>query len=154
MGRIKVVLLGIAYLGLLVSITPVTAQESANEQKSPAKSTATTKQINPWNKVADGIWKVSISGFPYSKEEESNPEFALLRLSSARYVEFQKNAKDFVNDHKVFKHKVNKLAPCKAPKQKSSKDEPAFWYVIIPHWPSSTAICHPYAGGDEPGEPD
>jgi hypothetical protein len=143
-GRIKIELASAAGLALLViSIvisTPGFAQEAAQ------KPAASAKEIHIWSKVVDGIWVAKVPRF--SDKEELKPEFAVFRLSAARYEEFEKNPKDFLNDHKTFSRPVNKVETCQTPLKPDPKVD--YWYVVVPHWPGSTALCQAYPGGTEP----
>jgi hypothetical protein len=108
-------------------------------------------QSGAWKKVADGIWAVKVPKFPVDKKERVKPEFAVLRLSETRYDEFQRQRVDFLNKYKIFSRPVNKQEACSAAKPQKEKTEAAvYWYLIVTHWPSSTAACQAYAGWSEP----
>ena len=104
-----------------------------------------------WKKLADGIWAVKVPKFPQDKKERVKPEFAVLRLGEARYDEFQKDRRGFLNKYKVFSRPVNKQEVCSAARpQKEKPEESGYWYLILTHWPSSTAACQAYPGWSEP----
>jgi hypothetical protein len=104
-----------------------------------------------WKKVADGIWEAEVPRFPEDKKEQVKPEFAVLRLSEAQYGEFEKDRVGFLNRHKIFARPVNKQEVCSAAKPQKEKPEDAgFWYLVLTHWPSSTAACQAYPGWSEP----
>jgi len=146
MSRRKTDMFTILCVALLAVSLPVLAQESAQQTSASPTTTATAK----WEKVADGIWAVKIPRFPEDKKEDVKPEFAVLRLSEARYDEFQKNHVEFLNKHKIFSKAVNKQEVCSAAKPQKEKSEVQFWYTMFAHWPNSTAACQAYPGWSEP----
>ena len=104
-----------------------------------------------WKKVADGIWEAEVQGFAEDRKEHVKPEFAVLRLSEAQYDAFAKDRVGFLNQHKIFARPVNKQEVCSAAKPQQEKPEEAgFWYLVLAHWPSSTAACQAYPGWSEP----
>jgi hypothetical protein len=105
----------------------------------------------PWKKVGDGVWAVKVPKFPQDKKERVRPEFAVLRLSEARYAEFQKDRVGFLNKYKIFSRPVNKQEDCSAARPQKEKPEGAgYWYLIVAHWPTSTTACQAYPGWSEP----
>ena len=146
MKRTKVGILWVVLLALLAVGIPVVAQQTTPPQKS-----ATPKDTSdPWQPVADGIWKASISRFPSTKGVPQGPEFAVLRVSAKHYQEFKTNPKDFLNDHKTFSANVNKVVFFKeaAPQTRTATDD--YWYVVTSHWPPSSAACVAYSEWSEP----
>lgn len=104
--------------------------------------------MRAWKKVAEGIWEAEVPRFPHDKKEKAKPEFAILRLSDARYEEFKKNRKDFLNDYKIFRKKVRTQESCTEAKTPGGKVN--HWYIVFRHYPTSAAFCHVYPGGSEP----
>ena len=135
----------ILFLALLALGIPVLAQQSASEQK-PATASDTS---GPWQPVGDGIWKASISRF-----QEQAPEFAVLRLSAGRYKEFKKNPKDFLNDQKTFGKPVKKVVSFRESAPQTQAPTDAYWYVIVSHWPPSSAACVAYSEWGAPASSD
>ena len=97
MGRVKSEIVSVICLSLLAVSVPVGAQEAAQEKKPAPVTTSISHGI--WKKVADGVWKAKVPKFPDDKNEEFKPEFAVIRLTPARYEEFKKDRKVFVNKH-------------------------------------------------------
>src|SRR5581483_2776640 len=149
MGRFKAVILSVTSLALLGLSLPVIAQESAPQRKA-APSTATTKTRHGiWKELADGIWEAYVPKFS-GDEEPSKPEFAVLRLSSTAFAEFQKDKVAFLNKYKVFSHKVKKLVLYSEAKPKDADPPDSHYYVTLSHWPTSTAAAEAYPGWSEP----
>lgn len=149
MGRVKRAIVGVISLALLAVSVPVRAQEAAQEKK-PAPAPMTTKASRIWKKVADGVWKAQVPRFPYDKEEEYKPEFAVIRLTSEKYEEFKKDRKEFVNKHKVFDKEVKKQDLFSETTPKKEDPDNSYWYLVVVHWPSSTAAIASYPGWTEP----
>lgn len=149
MGHFKAVFLRVICLALVLNI-PALAQEAAATQKPAASKTSSRYNYGPWKKVAEGIWKANISRFPNASGQPKNPEFAVVRLSSARYDEFQQNRKGFLNDHKIFSKDVNKQDSCSAANPQTQPKGDAYYYILVPHWPGSSAACAAYAEWSEP----
>lgn len=148
MSPCKTAILAAICLALLVARLPVFAQDA---QPAAAPTTAATTQAGAWGEVADGIWAVKVPRFPEDKKEKVKPEFAVLRLSEARYDEFQKEHVGFLNKYKIFSRPVNKQEVGSAAKpQKEKAEEAAYWYLICAHWPTSTVACQAYPGWSEP----
>jgi hypothetical protein len=150
MGRVKSEIVSVICLALLAVSVPLRAQEAAQEKK-PAPAPITTKAAKTWEKLANGVWEAKVPRFPYDKKEEYKPEFAVIRLSPERYEEFKKDRKEFVNKHKIFgKVEVKKqdLFYEATPKQEDPED--SYWYLVVVHWPSSTAAISSYPGWTEP----
>ena len=139
MRRIKTEFVSATCLLLLVMSMPAFAQESAQEQKPGGI----------WKNVADGVWAAKVPRF-VDQEEEVKPEFAVLRLTAARYAEFQKDPKGFVNKHKIFAKDVRDLEACPAARPTTEEAKVAYWYVMQSHWPGSSAACQAYPGWSEP----
>ena len=137
--------LSIAFLALLALGIPVVAQDSAPQQNANSKDTS-----GPWQKVADGVWKASISRFPSEKGEPQGPEFAVLRLSVSRYEEFKKNSTDFLNYQKTFSKDVKKVVFFHEAAPPTPAPTDAYWYVIVSHWPPSSAAAVAYSEWSEP----
>jgi hypothetical protein len=149
MGRVKrAVMIGIG-LALLGVCVPVHAQEAAQEKK-PASAPAKTKATKIWQRVADGVWEAKIPSFPYDKKEEYKPEFAVIRLTPERYEEFKKDRKEFVNKHKIFDKEVKKQDLFSETTPKKEDPDDSYWYLVVVHWPSSTAAITSYPGWTEP----
>jgi hypothetical protein len=149
MGRVKSEIVSVICLALLAVSVPLRAQETAQEKK-PAPAPITTKAAKTWEKLANGVWEAKVPRFPYDKKEEYKPEFAVIRLSPERYEEFKKDRKEFVNKHKIFDKEVKKqdLFYEATPKQEDPED--SYWYLVVVHWPSSTAAISSYPGWTEP----
>jgi hypothetical protein len=141
MRRIKTNVVSV--LLLLVMSMPAFAQDSALEQKSGGI----------WKKIADGVWVAKVPRFS-DHEEEVKPEFAVLRLTAARYAEFQKDPKGFLNKYKIFDKDVRDLEACPAAKPKTEEPKVAYWYTMKAHWPGSSAACQAYPGWSEPKPSD
>ncbi|HKN34987.1 MAG TPA: hypothetical protein VJX16_17230 [Terriglobales bacterium] len=126
-------------LSLLIGI-PVRAQEGT--PKSDQHKMSAKKRIpRPW-RTKDGF---QIANVPRISEDKET-EFAIVRLSDAEYKKFQENPKDWVNDHHIFKAKVREMKALGT--AKSEKDPPpdeTYWYVVIGHWPGSTAVYTTYS---------
>lgn len=149
MGRIKFAVLSVTCLALLGLSLPVIAQESAQQER-PAPSASTSQAKHGiWVQKADGIWEAKVPRFS-DDHEPSKPEFAVLRLSSNAYAEFQKDHVAFLNKYKVFNHKVNKLAMYSEAKPKEADPPESYYYVTLAHWPTSTAAAQVYEGWSEP----
>lgn len=143
MGRIKTEIVSVTCLLLLVMSMAAFAPESAQEKS------------GIWKKVADGVWAANVPRFPDAAEEAVKPEFAVLRLTAARYTEFQKNPKGFLNMYKIFEKDVLKLEACPAAKPKTTEEPKVTYYYAVPtHWPGSTAACQAYTGWSEPKSSD
>jgi hypothetical protein len=100
--------------------------------------------------LADGIWEAKIPRF-VDEDEGDKPEFGVVRLTAATYAEFQKEPKEFLNEHTVFAKKVKVvLAGCPAAKPKTEDPKAEYWYLVLAHWPGSTAACRAYAGWSPP----
>ena len=150
MGRVKCEIASVICLALLVVRVPVRAQEAAQEKK-PAPVPITTKAAKTWEKLANGVWEAKIPRFPYDKKEEYKPEFAVIRLTPERYEEFKKDRKAFVNKHKIFgKVEVKKQDLFYEATPKKDDPEDSYWYLVVVHWPSSTAAIASYPGWTEP----
>jgi hypothetical protein len=149
MGRVKSEIVSVIWLALLAVSVPMGAQEAAQEKK-PAPAPMTTKATKIWEKLANGVSEAKVPRFPYDKKEEYKPEFAVIRLSPERYEEFKKDRKEFVNKHKIFDKEVKKqdLFYEATPKQEDPED--SYWYLVVVHWPSSTAAISSYPGWTEP----
>jgi hypothetical protein len=141
----------LALLALSMSASlPVSGQESAEQNKPPAHEVRSSEKTYSWTKVADGLWEAHISRFRKDPDEKNKPEFAVLRLSSEKYEDFQKDRKEFLNKHKIFGANVKKQALFTPPPEQAVDPEPEEYYVIVAHWPGSTAAVTVYAGGSEP----
>ena len=149
MGRVKSEIVSVIWLALLAVSMPVGAQEAAQEKK-PASAPMTTKATRIWKKVADGVWKAQIPRFPDDKKEEYKPEFAVIRLTPERYEVFKKDRKEFVNKHKIFGKEVKKQDLFYEATPKKEDPDDSYWYLVIVHWPSSTAAISSYPGWTEP----
>ena len=150
MGRVKCEIASVICLALLAVSVPVRAQEAAQEKK-PAPAPMTTKATKIWEKVADGVWEAKVPRFPYDKKEEYKPEFAVIRLSPERYEEFKKDRKEFVNKHKIFgKVEVKKQDLFYETTPKKEDPDDSYWYLVVVHWPSSTAAITSYPGWTDP----
>lgn len=150
MGRLKSAVLGVTSVTLLGIALPTLAQEAAQQSNPAPSTTSKTMSRGPWKKVADGVWKAHIARFYDKKEGKEKPEFAVIRLTAANYAEFQKDHKKFLNDHKIFERDVNKQDTCTATEPQQQKTEDAYWYLVVSHWPGSSALCVAYPGWSEP----
>lgn len=153
MGRFNSGMVSVTFLTLLTITTTTLAQESAQKQKpAPATSAAqgTKAKHSIWTEKAEGIWEAMIPRFVGDDEGDIKPEFAVVRLTAAKYAEFQKEPKEFLNENKVFVHKVKVLDSCTAAKPKTEEAKTEYWYLVVAHWPGSTAACRAYAGWSEP----
>jgi hypothetical protein len=148
MGRLKSAILSVTCLALLGLSLPVIAQESTQQEK-PASLTTTKTKHGIWKQVADGIWEAYIPKFS-DDDEKTKPEFAVLRLTSTTFAEFQKDKVAFLNKYKVFNVNVNKLALYSEAKPKNEDPPNSYNYVTLAHWPSSTAAAQVYQGWSEP----
>jgi hypothetical protein len=149
MGRFKNEIVSVIWLALLAASLPVGAQEAAQEKK-PAPPPMTTKATKIWEKLANGVWEAKVPRFPYDKKEEYKPEFAVIRLSPERYEEFKKDRKEFVNKHKIFDKEVKKQELFSETTPKKEDPDDSYWYLVVAHWPSSTAAITSYPGWTEP----
>ena len=149
MGRVKSEIVSVIWLLLLAVSMPVGAQEAAQEKK-PAPVPMTTKATKIWEKLANGVWEAKVPRFPYDKKEEYKPEFAVIRLSPERYEEFKKDRKEFVNKYKIFDKEVKKQDLFYEAKPKQEDPDDSYWYLVVAHWPSSTAAITSYPGWTEP----
>jgi hypothetical protein len=98
MGRINAGILSATFVALLVITTPSLAQENEHKEKSTPKTcyaTGTKEKGGIWAKCADGVWEAHIPSFVDDEEGKQKPEFAAVRLTAARYAEFQKGSKTF-----------------------------------------------------------
>ncbi|HLZ43030.1 MAG TPA: hypothetical protein VKQ11_18830 [Candidatus Sulfotelmatobacter sp.] len=94
-----------------------------------------------------GLWFVHNPNFKDPNCGGSNcPEFVILRMTNARYQEFQSactatptaGAVDWLNKHaNVFSNWIKKVSAC-PPAVASSSGAP-YSYVTVLHWPNSTA---------------
>ena len=149
MGRVKSEIVCVIWLALLAVSVPVGAQEAAQEKK-PAPAPMTSKTTKIWQRVANGVWEAKVPRFPYDKKEEYKPEFAVIRLSPERYEEFKKDRKEFVNKYKIFDKEVKKQDLFYEAKPKQEDPDDSYWYLVVAHWPSSTAAITSYPGWTEP----
>lgn len=149
MGRVKCEIASVICLALLAVSLAVRAQEAAQEKK-PAPPPMTTKTTKIWEKVADGVWEAKVPRFPYDKKEEYKQEFAVIRLTPERYEEFKKDRKEFVNKHKVFDKEVKKQDLFYETTPKKEDPDNSYYYLVVVHWPSSTAAITSYPGWTEP----
>ena len=156
MGRINVGTMSVTFVALLVMTMPTFAQENEHnehKEKSTPKTCyamGTKEKGSIWAKCADGVWEAHIPRFVDEEEGKEKPEFAAVRLTAARYAEFQKGTKDFLNDNKIFSKNVNRLESCPATKPKEDDPQNAYWYLMVAHWPGSTALCYANPGWSEP----
>ena len=154
MGRVNFRVSIVSMLALLVlsvsASLPVSGQESAEQNKPTAHALRSKEKTYDWTKVADGLWEAHISHFKKDAAEKNKPEFAVLRLSSEKYEDFQKNRKEFLNKHQIFGAKVKKQELFTPPPEQAVDPEPGQYYVVVAHWPGSTAAVTVYAGGSEP----
>jgi len=148
MGRVKSEIVSVICLSLLAMSVPVGAQEAAQEKKPAPVTTSVSHGI--WKKVADGVWKAKVPRFPDDKKEEFKPEFAVLRLTTARYEEFKKDRKEFLNKYKIFEKDVKKQELFYEATPKKEDPEGSYWYSTVLHWPNSTAAITAYPGWTDP----
>ena len=136
----KLLFVAVAVLMSLAVSVPVSAQEAAKNETDQSSVKKSSKPRS-WTERGKGIRVTYISSF----KPDSEPEFAILRLAAAEYKEFQENPKDWVNDHHIFKAQVRHLESCSATKpQKDPPGDEPFWYIMLPHYPSSNAMCVSY----------
>lgn len=153
MGRFKYGVISVTFLSLLLWSMPLLAQENAkagDEQKPASHKISSKAKTYDWKKIDEGIWEAHISRFPHDKNEKEKPEFAILRLSSQRYQEFQKERKEFLIKHKIFEADVKRESGYREPPPQAQDPDPTEYYVMIPHWPGSTYFATTYSGGGEP----
>ena len=122
----------------------------AAPQQKPASKYAKAAHHNR-KPVADGVWEAYIPTFD-DKDEEVKPEFAVIRLTAAKYQEFEQGGKAFLNDNKVFSKKINQLEPCPSLTPQAQPPKVTYYYLVVPHWPGSTAFCTAYTGWSPPKE--
>jgi hypothetical protein len=151
MGRSKVAMLSVTCLALLGLSLLVIAQESAQQDKAAPSTTTEKSKHTIWKPVADGIWKAYIPRFS-DKEEPSKPEFAVLRLTSSTFAEFQKDHERFLNKNKIFHKDVNKVVQYSEAKPKKEDPPESYYYVMLAHWPGSSVAAVVYQGWSEPSE--
>jgi hypothetical protein len=131
-------LLSITFLLSMLVSMPVVGQTSA-PKSDEHKATARKPLPPPW-KIVKGL---KIAKVPPATDQE--PEFAIMRLSANEYKEFKENPKEFVNKHHLFSHDVKVLDSC--PEAQPPKGDPptdGSYYIMMPHWPGSTAMCTAY----------
>src|SRR5215475_5158464 len=133
----------VCVLFALVS-TVALAQQSATG--GDAGSNVSDKK-GPWLEVADGVTVAKVA-----RLSDGEPEFAILHLSDAKYREFQKDPKAFVNKYHVFNKNVNVLPGCSMISPMAQQSDNADWYVMMPHWPASNARCVTLLGRPEPSD--
>jgi hypothetical protein len=150
MGRINAGILSVTVVALLALTMPTLAQENEHKEKPASTSSAAMAKHSIWKEKGDGVWEAYIPRFADDEEGKEKPEFAAVRLTADRYAEFQKGSRDFLNDHKIFSHNVKVLESCTATKPKKEDPKSAYWYLIVAHWPGSTAACQAYPGWSEP----
>lgn len=153
MGRVYFRVVSVTSLALLLmsmGVTRSVAQESTEQKKSVRHELLPKERTYNWKKVDEGIWEAHVSRFPHDEKEKNKPEFAILRLSSEKYTEFQKDRKEFLNKHKIFEAKVKKQTLFTEPPPQEEDPPPDQYYVVVPHWPGSTAAVTTYAGGSQP----
>jgi hypothetical protein len=150
MGRFKTEILSATFLALLGLSLPLISQEGA-QQSNAAPATTTKSRHGSWKLLADGVWEAKVPRYSADVNEKGNPEFAVLRLTADTYAEFQKDHVAFLNKYHVFGKDVLKEDDCSEAKAKNEKPANAFYYLAVPHWPSSTARCEAYPGWSEPG---
>lgn len=149
MGRLKSAVLGVTSVTLLGIALPTLAQEAA-QQSNPAPSTTSKTKRGIWKQVAEGVWEAKVPHFTDDPNESFKPEFAVLRLTEDTYAEFQKDHVAFLNKYHIFGRDVKKQDDCTELKAKHEKKATAFYYLSVPHWPTSTAYCMAYPGWSEP----
>src|ERR1700686_1693208 len=149
MGRINAEIVSVTFLAFLVMSMPTLAQESTQKEKpapTTSAATATKEKHGSWKQRADGIWEAKIPRFADDDEGDIKPEFGVVRLTAARYAEFRKEPKEFVNEHEIFGKKVRVvLESCPAAKPETEETKSGYWYLGLAHWPGSTAACRAYA---------
>lgn len=153
MGRFKYGVISVTFLALLAGSIPLLAQENtkaSDEQKRAGHKMTDKEKTYSWKRIDEGIWEAHVSRFPHDKDEKDKPEFAILRLSSPRYQDFQKNHGDFLIKHKIFEADVKREAGFTAPPPQTEDPAPTQYYVVIAHWPESTYFVTTYAGGGQP----
>ena len=153
MGRLKSAVLSVTCLALLGLSLPLIAQESTQQPKPDSSTTTSQTSQGIWKQVADGIWEAYIPPFS-DPNEKTKPEFAVLRLTSTAFSEFQKDKVAFLNKYKVFGKDVNKLALYSEAKPKNEDPPNSYNYVTLAHWPTSTAAAQVYQGWSEPAGGD
>lgn len=149
MGRINFRVGMVSTLALLVVALSfgLFAQEAAEKQEQESK----TKKPEPtydWKKGAEGVWKAHITQFPGDGGEKSKPEFSVLRVTAEEYKEFRHHRREFLNHHQVFSKDVNKQATCPIASGVPVNPTGAGYYLVILHWPNSTALCTAYPIGN------
>lgn len=153
MGRINAGIMSVTFVALLAITMPTLAQENEHKEKAastPCYEAATKEKGGVWAKCADGVWEAHIPRFVDEEEGKDKPEFAAVRLTAARYAEFQKGFKGFLNHHNIFLHDVKVLKSCPAAKPNKEEPQTAYWYLMVAHWPGSTALCYANPGWVEP----
>lgn len=148
MGRFTEIL-SVTFLALLGLSLTLVAQE-ATQQSNAAPATTTRSKHGIWKQLSDGVWEAKVPRYSSDATENGNPEFAVLRLTDDTYAEFQKDHVAFLNKYHVFRKAVRKQDECPEAKAKDEKKAGAFYYLMVPHWPTSTARCQAYPGWSEP----
>jgi hypothetical protein len=133
----------VCILFVLVSTVALAQQSTKGED---AGSNVSDKK-GPWLEVADGVKLARVA-----RLTDAEPEFAILHLSDATYHEFQKDPKAFVNKYRVFDKNVNVLPGCSMVSPKAQQGGNPDWYVMMPHWPSSNALCVTLLERPEPSD--
>lgn len=146
----KAQILSMSCLALFGFCMTAIAQEDAQPQKPASTKAITRTSHGHWKQVGEGVWEAKIPHFADDPQESYNPEFAVLRLTDDTYAEFQKDHVSFLNKYKIFGKDVLKQEQCSEAKPKTPRKKVGFYYLTVPHWPSSTASCQAYTGWSEP----
>ena len=131
---------------VLSLVVPEVALAQESTKGSAHAGPDTSDKLKPWVRIDDGV---RVTRVP--RPNEKDPEFAILQLSEAKYDQFQKDPREFVNKYRIFKKQVNSLLKfgeeaSPKPPQGADPDQ----YVIIAHWPTSNALYTTATGGTGP----
>lgn len=79
-------------------------------------------------RIPKRVWQKSLG--------PDQPEIAVLRLPSEEYKRFAKSPMEYLEEHRVFRAKLNRVVRCHVKSNKKS----AAWIVVVEHVPESTVF--------------
>lgn len=119
----------------------VVGETTVGQQKSPYKPKAQAQKPPAWEPFGEGVEVIRL--FDVNNRVETEPEIAILRLSDAKYAEFNKNRIGFLNKLGIYsKPLLSGLGDCPQKKYEVTRrtiPDGHKWIVAEPHWPDSCA---------------